>query len=381
MFSALLHSFGLDISDLSAKLIAVKSNFRGERVIQTWAKCDIPEGVIVDGDIRQQEKAVALLTAMLAEPVRRVGTPYVTASLPESKTFMKVIEVDAAGDVGARVREELPNHIPLAIEELVIDWEITRTFDERAMVTVGAVPKAVAERYTELLTACGLKPVAFEIEAQAIARAVAPVATNPSSLRAGMENLYAHISRAGRNEPAPPPVSAPPAHTPARLLVDMGATRTSLVMVDWETIQFTSSVPLSGVDATRRIAERLKLTFDEAERAKKICGLDPKKCKGAVSTVLQGALNNLAVEIERAIEFYQTHFKRGRPVAEVVLTGGGANLAHAETQLAEQLSVPVRIGNPLVNLSQPFAADAFPTKEALSFTTACGLALRDVLPS
>src|SRR3989338_6992235 len=349
MFSALLHSFGLDISDLSAKLIAVKSNFRGERVIQTWAKCDIPEGVIVDGDIRQQEKAVALLTAMLAEPVRRVGTPYVTASLPESKTFMKVIEVDAAGDVGARVREELPNHIPLAIEELVIDWEITRTFDERAMVTVGAVPKAVAERYTELLTACGLKPVAFEIEAQAIARAVAPVATNPSSLRAGMDNLYAHISRARRTKSdAPPPAPASPAHTSARLLVDMGATRTSLVMVDWETIQFTSSVPLSGVDATRRIAERLKLTFDEAERAKKICGLDPKKCKGAVSTVLQGALNNLAVEIERAIEFYQTHFKRGRPVAEVVLTGGGANLAHAETQLSEQLSVPVRIRNPLV---------------------------------
>ena len=161
----------------------------------------------------------------------------------------------------------------------------------------------------------------------------------------------------------------------------MGATRSSLVMLDWSTVQFTSSVALSGVGATAEIAERLKLTIEEAERAKRICGLDPKKCKGVVSGVLEGLLNKLAMEIERALDFYQTHFKRGHPVGEIVLTGGGANLAHAETILARQLPLPVVIGNPLRHISPLGLHDDFPKKEALAFTTALGLALRDDLIS
>lgn len=380
MISPLLHSFGLDISDLSAKLVMVKTNFRGERVIHAWMHCEFPEGVITDGEIKQKDKAVEILTAMHEEVRAKVKTPYVIASLPESKTFIKVIEIDVGGDMASAVMEELPNHIPLALDEIILDWSVAQTFEHRAMITVGAAPKSVIENYTDLLAACGLKPTAFEIEAQAITRSLSPLATPHFTLRENimrktdsLRNLLLHRHATSIHAKK----DAATGNRTAQLIVDLGATRTSLIMVDWSTIQFTSNVPLSGVETTKQIANRLKLSFEEAERAKRICGLDAKKCKGVVSSVLEGILNNLTIEIERSIDFYQTHFKRGHAVSEVLLTGGGANLAHAETVLAEQLSIPVHVGNPLTHLTAPTRVNDFPKKESLSFTTAIGLSLRD----
>lgn len=371
MFSSVLHTFGLDISDCAAKCIAVHAGFRGELEISSFGRCEIPEGAIADGELIKKD-AIAQSLAQLLAQIPEVTRDYVVLSLPESKTFIKVIEVQK-GETPTLdgIIAELPNHIPTPLEDLIIDWQITQEFEGRIMVTVGAVPKTVTAQYVELLEQLHLKPFAFEVEAQAIVRSIlapAPAVSEGARIRKATKFFSKNSA------PAIAAASVPAAA--AKLIVDLGASRTSFILYDWDTIQFTSSISASGTEATRQVAERLKLTPEEAERAKKICGLDSKKCKGVVSGVLEGMLGKLAVEIERAIEFYGTHFHRARGIDEIILTGGGASLLGAEQFLASQLSVPVRLGNPLQNVSMRKAGGQFPKRDALSYTTAIGLALR-----
>ncbi|MEW6610330.1 MAG: type IV pilus assembly protein PilM [Patescibacteria group bacterium] len=372
MFTSLLQSFGLDISDLSAKLVWIKKNIRGEKEIHSFNSCNFPQGAIVDGEIVQHEQVCDILNTMLKDTSPALTTPYVVASLPESKTFIKVINLNNEQlNIANGVYDELPNHIPLPLDELIIDWQIVREFDDHKLVIVGAVPKVIVHSYTSLLNECALKPIAFEIEAEAILRAVTPFMYQQRNARLHPVEKLLHSFRHAKQS-APPPVSRS-----AQLMVDLGATHTSLMMVDGGVIQFTSSVALSGVEATNRIAERLKLTYDEAERAKRICGLDAKKGKGVVAGVLESMLTSCAVEIERALHFYETHFPHGSTIQKIVLTGGGAKLSGAETFLGAQLSIPVILGDPLINISVAPKRRGIPRHESLSYTTAIGLALRN----
>ncbi len=373
MFTSLLQSFGLDISDLSAKLVCIKNNIRNEREISSWASCDFPQGAVVEGEIVKPEQVRLALIEMLKEISPALTSPYVVASLPESKTFIKVIELGSEQtDIANGVYAELPNHIPLPLEELIIDWQVVKEFNDRKLVLVGAVPKVIVYSYTALLNELSLKPIAYEIEAEAILRAITPLFQNIPISHANLKNKLLHFFH--RTKASMPAAASAPA---AQLVVDLGATHTSLILADWDAIQFTSSIALSGVEATNRIAERLKLTYDEAERAKHICGLDAKKGKGVVASVLEGMLTNCAVEIERALHFYETHFPRGNKVQKILLTGGGAKLTGAETFLGAQLPLPVALGDPLVNINAALKISGFPRHEALSYATAIGLSLRN----
>ena len=189
MFTSLLQSFGLDISDLSAKLVCIKNNIRNEREISSWASCDFPQGAIVEGEIVKQEQVRMALIEMLKKISPAPTTPYVVASLPESKTFIKVIELgNEQTDIANGVYTELPNHIPLPLEELIIDWQVVKEFDDRKLVLVGAVPKVIVYSYTALLNELSLKPIAFEIEAEAILRAVTPLTRNNITLENNLKN-------------------------------------------------------------------------------------------------------------------------------------------------------------------------------------------------
>jgi cell division ATPase FtsA len=73
--------------------------------------------------------------------------------------------------------------------------------------------------------------------------------------------------------------------TSATIIIDIGAARTGLIVFDQGTIQFTVSLPISGHKITATIATSLKLDEAEAEQAKILCGLDPKKCHGSMATI------------------------------------------------------------------------------------------------
>jgi len=371
-------SFGLDIGDRSLKAACIKKRGK-DFALESFGEIAIPAGVFLQGEIQKPSELSALIVKLLQNiEGKKIRTDYVHACLPESETFIKLITLDAeegSAELPALIREELPNHIPMNIDEMYIDWQILESDDSKnksTKVLVGAIAKKISDSYTSALINAGLKPLSLQIEAEPITRSLLPI-----------DATYSH----------------------ATAIVDIGATRASFICFDKGAIQFTVSIPLSSGSLTALISQKLSLTMEEAEKAKKICGMDPENCEGALVEILEPSAKNLALAIQKNINFYTDHFDSSSRIESIVLCGGGANMPGLVRAVEKHLpNINVALGNPLINitknrrriysssskkeplnflsrdlLSAPLLAPKnFTSKEHLTYTTAIGLALTNV---
>jgi type IV pilus assembly protein PilM len=340
---------GLDISDRSIKAVQFKPTLAGKLELVGLASADLAAGVIIDGEIKQVEPLVRAITEMMIKPnFGKFNTSYVVASLPEGKTFIKVIDIPpmSTDEIPQAVKWEAEHHIPIPIDETYWDWQQVghqASNNARLPILLGVVPRAIVDSYNTALSQARLVPIAMEIEAVPIARSLLPAEPNPDE---------------------------------AVMIIDIGATQTSLVVVDHGTIQFTVSLPISGRKITETIATTLNLNESQAEKAKIVCGLDPKKCHDAMGQILYKVMDELVRRIGEAVIFYREHFPTGHQLNQVILCGGGANFKFIDQHLADKLHLKVSRGNPWRNL-EPSPTPLKPS-ELIGYTTAIGLALRKV---
>lgn len=343
-------TLGLDVSERVFRLVEIRRGpfYRRKLQLHRYSEERLPEGAVVAGEFQKPELVAQSLKNLLRKAYRRPGSRGAVVSLPETRTFIKVISVKRPEDpaaIPAAVLAEAELHIPTPIGELYLDW---RPMDDPKAVPVGkpmavtvaAAPKRIVDAYSAALESAGLVPVAFEIEAQSIVRSVLPA------------------------RDAERPVG----------IIDFGAMRSSLIVHDRGAIQFTVSVPLSGDIVTRRIAEALGVDEAEAERVKRQCGADQGLCGLKHWAVMEPFLKEMAERLTDAVEFYRDHFPNGRPLEEIVLCGGGANMARLDAILSAMVGTPVRKGDPWVNIDA--GRSPLPPEILLSSTTAVGLALR-----
>jgi len=339
-------AFGIDISDFAIRLVAIQKN-RSKIFITSFNEMKVPEGIIVNGEIKDQKKLVDSINKLLKTVSgSSLKQKEVISVLPETKTFIKVIDVEKTDDdkLAQAVQEELKNHIPLDIDEVYFDWQIIAEVKSGLKVLAGIAPKNSVDSYLTVLRQAQLIPLALEIEAAAISRAL----INPNDQK-------------------------------AKVIIDIGAARTGLIVFDHGTVQFTVSLPISGDRITQEISSSLKLDYKKSEKAKFVCGLDEAKCKGALKKILFGTMENLASEINKSLNFYKSHFSQAEEISEVILCGGGAYFQKIDQFLSQRLNLQVSLGNPLQAIQNKNLNEIkFPVKKALSYTTAIGLALRGV---
>jgi type IV pilus assembly protein PilM len=337
---------GLDISDRALRLVQLK-NVGKKIFLHAFNEVEIPAGIINNSEIQTEKKnkLTALLNQLLKSAYgRKIKTKNVIAVLPEQKTFIKVISVDSINQIELPnlVVEEIKNHIPLSIEEIYFDWQIIEQKNNKSNIVIGAAPINTVNSYLDILESSNLTAYALEIEASAIIRSL--------------------LSQDDQK---------------AKIIIDFGAVRTGLIVYDHKTVQFTVSLPISGNKITETIAQTLHLDANQAEKSKIVCGLDPEKCEGALLKILTKPIDNLTAQIKKAMAFYRSNFSESQKIEEIILCGGGANFSKIDQILSQNLKIPVKIGNPFINLSP--AKINIPDKQKLSYTTAIGLALRPFL--
>ena len=69
-----------------------KRNFSGKSYssLKSFNQIDIPEGLVRDGEIKDEKKLSDLIKSMLATAIpHKTAAKFVVASLPEPKTFIK----------------------------------------------------------------------------------------------------------------------------------------------------------------------------------------------------------------------------------------------------------------------------------------------------
>ena len=385
-------SFGLDISDLSLKIIKLKKG-RKFFTLSSFGKEEIEPGIIKGGEIKDEKK----LAEIIKEAIKKVRggklkTNYVVASLPEEKAFLQVIQMPRLPeeDLKSAVIYEAENYIPTPLEEVYLDYQIVPPiYDhlDHLDILIAALPKKTVDPYLSALKLAGFVPKVLEIESLAIARAL---------IKGG-------------------------ATTQPILLIDLGATRTSFIIFSGQSLRFTTSIPVSSTSFTEIISKNLGVTLAEAERLKIKYGLEEKikinigdektnikKERGKIFEALIPALIDLVQQIKRYLDYYQTHashehlppttFQKnnsnkhkpqkvvgglppdGKGISKIYLCGGGANLKGLCELLSLELKIPVEMGNPWVNIliKEKKEVPELSFEESLKYTTALGLALRGI---
>src|SRR3989344_3314633 len=134
------HAFGLDITNFRIRFVdlSMHRGFMGKKhlVVKAFNQTDLPEGLVKDGEIKDEKKLVEIIKSLLATAIpHRVNTRFVVTALPEPKTFLKVIEIPIMEDdeVPQAIHWEIEKHLPFSIDEVTLDHQILnrRTNDNR----------------------------------------------------------------------------------------------------------------------------------------------------------------------------------------------------------------------------------------------------------
>lgn len=350
-------AFGLDISDLSLKIIKLKKSGKFLR-LAAFRQEQIEPGLIKEGQVNDENKLAKAVKDAFSRIKREVKTKYVVASLPEEKAFLQVIQMPKMPeeDLKSAVIYEAENYVPLPVEQLYIDSQIVKPVVNRLDhfdVLIAALPKKTVDPYLNCLKRAGLTPQALEIESLAVARALVKAEISPFPL----------------------------------LLLDLGATRTSFIIFSGHSLRFTGSIPVSSVKITEAISKELGLDLKKAESLKIKYGIKKQDVFEAVLPILI----DLTEQVKKYLDYYRNHTSHEhlftdqraaakQATAKVLLSGGGANLAGLAEFLKNELNLPVHLGNPWVNiLPEPLKeVSQLSFEESLGYTTALGLALRGI---
>ena len=323
---------GLDISDLSIKLVQL-NKIRDKIKIQALGKLTLPLGVITNGVINDRAELIKAIKKIIAAPgYGKVSSEEAVVCLPESKTFIKRIEVaKSPNSLADVIGAEIEKHVPMSKSEIYYDWQVTAELADKYQVLIGAAPKEIVDQYAQLLDDAKLSVAAMEIEPTAICRGLLK-------------------EEAPEAKPAAAPLK-PEGTAPLNYgIIDIGANHTCLIFYSDNTIVFSVSMPISGEEITAKISRTLNLTPEQAEKAKIICGLDETKANGVIKKILEETIKNLISKIKEALDFYENYY--GGKLNKILLCGGGGNITELGKIIAQEFSIKVETADALTNLDE-----------------------------
>ncbi len=345
-FSTAETAFGLDISDQTLRLAQMAK--AGKKIkIRSYNEVKIPSGCLVNGEIKQPDVFAAALNKLMKTKFGHSElSREAIIALPEGETFLKSLEVEAENEakIPNKIAALLPQSLPLDLDDLYWDWQITQKNAEKYRVIIGASPKKIVDDYLKIFARTGIIPVVLEVEAAAISR------------------LLIELNKD---------------QTP-QIIIDIGNNRTGLFLYDG-TVKFTVSLLISGRRINDTVAQYLDLDVNQAEQAKIACGLDETKCQGAILELMAPTIDDLAKQILNAVNFYYENFPAPNEIKKIVLCGGGANtmnICHVLEQATEILTIK---SDPFKQIQNPNPA-FFSGNKSQSFITAIGLGLRGLYP-
>ena len=335
-------SFGLDISDESIKFISFVLTKNGMG-ISKYGERKIPPGIIESGKIKDSKKLEGILINLRNEE----GIKSVRVSLPEEQVYLFQMHLEKANLVTIRegIELSLEEHIPIPAQDAIFDYEIVSEDAKNLQVQVAAIPKNVIDNYLSVFKNASIIVPSFELEAQAISRAV---------VKKGDNKTY--------------------------MIVDFGDKRTGIFIVSGGLVRFTSTLDLGGVTLTSALAKSFNVSLAEAEDMKKGFGLQRNAPNKEIFAVLLNSVSILRDELVKHFIYWQTHQdeegNNNPPIDSIILCGGESNLIGLTDYLSVSIKSKVEMANVWSNvLNTKNDVPEISFKIALSFATAIGLAL------
>ena len=342
---------GLDISSSSVKLVELSRDKAGNLVLDRCAIEPLERGWITDGNVEKFDE--------VAEAVRRVikksgtKTRQVVMALPASAVITKKIILPGGlsdADLESQVESEANQYIPFSLDEVSLDFCVvgpSTTSSGDVEVLIAASRKEKVQDRQGLAEAAGLKPVVVDVESYASRLATARLIENLPNR--GLDTLVA--------------------------LFEVGALTTSMQVIKNDEVLYERDQAFGGAQLTQLIVRQYGFSPEEAE-TKKRSGDLPEDYE---SGVLKPFVDSMAQEIGRALQFFFTSTPHNK-VDYVMLAGGSSSLPGLTESVTQQTSFACLQADPFQGMT--IGSDVKEKKmrrEAASYLTSCGLALRRFL--
>jgi type IV pilus assembly protein PilM len=249
-----------------------------------------------------------------------------------------------------QVEAEAHQYIPFSLDEVSLDFCVVGPSAQQVgdvEVLIAASRKDRVQDRQGLAEAAGLKPVILDIESNAS--------------RLAMSRVIDNLPNQGRDALV--------------ALFEIGADSTSLKVLRDDDILYDRDQAFGGAQLTQLIARQYGLSFEEAEN-RKTAGDLPEDYE---STLLVPFVDSLSQEIGRALQYFFTSTPHHK-VHYVMLSGGSATLPGLKERVTEFTGFASQVVNPFEGMKIGSAVrESKLRREAPSYLTACGLAMRRFL--
>ncbi len=339
---------GLDISSSSVKLVELSRDKGGNLVLDRCAIEPLERGWITDGNIEKFDE--------VAEAVRRLvkksgtKTKNVAMALPPSAVITKKIILPGGlsdMELELQVETEANQYIPFPLDEVSLDFCVIGPSSASAGdldVLIAASRREKVQDIQGLAEAAGLKPVIIDVESFASRLATGRlIETLPNK---GAGTIVA--------------------------LFEVGAMTTSMQVIRDDEVLYDRDQAFGGAQLTQLIVRQYGFSLEEAE-TKKRSGELPDDYE---SSVLKPFVESMVQEIGRALQFFFTSTPHNK-VDYILLAGGSAALPGLTAAVQQHTTFVCNLLNPFEGMEMGSGVRLKKmTREAPSYLTSCGLALR-----
>ena len=337
-----LETFGLDIGSSSVKVVELVPT-KGGHSLKSYATVPLERDVITDGTIRKPAAVTEAIRECVAKAGITSGAAVISLSGRDSIVKRVPLPKVTAKELADAILLEAEHHIPFAIDDVFLDYQVVGETANSMSVVLVATKKLKVLEYLAAVEETGLDVAVVDLDAFAI------------------QNQFE--------------LSSPGDGTDAVALIDIGASVMKTNVIQGGACIFARDVPFGGNNYTDAIAQRLSVSVEMAEAAKQ--GREVGVNWDDLVPALEAVSRELSLEVQRTFDYFASTAESER-IGKIVLSGGCAKLTGLDDFLGSSWGVPVELARPFQGIEHDAAqfADEDPEQIGPVLAVAVGLALR-----
>ena len=335
----------VDIGSSSVKVVELSKVGRGYR-IDAAAIEPMQAGVWKDGLPIEPEACAIIVQRAIAASGSSLKD--VIVSTPTAASMSRVLPISSSlsnDDIEITLEAGLSQYIPFSAEEVSMDFmpigPTVGSKDSQDILLV-AIQKDFINTRDLCLDTVGFKARVIDVDIYALLNVIRMIEPIDS---------YAQYH--------------------ALAIVEIGADRTGLHVVQGDNSVYAREQPFGGERLTEILSDQTGMSFEQASQKKK-SGLWQDS---TMTDALDAYYSELAEQMLGAMQVYQSNHPRIE-IQKVIVLGGGSNIPNVERVLAEHLKMQVDVldTSSLFSLGPKCRIGASDLK---SLSVACGLAMRN----
>jgi type IV pilus assembly protein PilM len=348
---------GIDIGSSSIKVVEIKKK-GSKAVLETYGSVSLGPYVGVEmGRIASIpiDKTIEALKEVLKQSAVTTKSSALAIPVQSSLIFTVDLPVQVQDkDMASIIPTEARRHIPVPISEVSLDYftlpQKEESFEEanspdvpvipvtKKEVLVVAIQNDAISKYRSIVSECALASSFFEIEIF-------------SSIRSNFEHELS-----------------------LTLLMDFGASRTKLTLVEFGVVKSYHTVNRGGADISDAISKSLSIPFAKAEEMKKEFGLFENPNEKNLADIIKVHIDYILSETNSVLLGHEKRYNQ--TISKVILTGGGALLKGLQEMAVNNFRAEIQVGRPFSKVGAPEFLGKVLEATGPEFAVALGLALR-----